>query len=341
MKLSIVVVTWQSAARLERLVESLNRHLDGSQELIVVDNASDDDPERAARGWRGTGTFLVMGRNVGYGAAANAGVARAGGDAVVLMNPDTELLDDGLPRLAQTALDLGALVGPAVVNPDRTPQASASGPVVGGWPWARALLPRALAPRAVLRRTAPWRLDSLTPVTWLTGCCVAAPRSALLPLGPFDPAIHVYAEDLDLGLRAARAGMPSYFAPGTTTIVHEGKASSSLAFDDLGRRQTAANARAVLRREFGARRERAARAAEITGVSLRLAGKWLLGRERAWDRTVLAGLRAAGEPEPLAEWRPGATPPAEPVAERPLGAGDAGGTPSTSPATGPAASSLD
>ena len=262
MKLSIVVVTWQSAAWLGRLVESLNRHLDGSQELIVVDNASTDDPERAARAWRGAGTFLALAGNAGYGAAANAGVARARGEAVVLMNPDTELLDGGLPELARSAAELGALVGPAVVNPDGTPQPSASGPVVGAWPWVRALVPHRLAPRPVLRRTAPWRLEELTRVTWLTGCCVAAPRAALTALGPFDPAIHVYAEDLDLGLRAARAGVPSYFAPGAATIAHEGKASSSLAFEDLGRAQTAANARAVMRRAFGARRERIARAAQ-------------------------------------------------------------------------------
>ena len=341
MKLSIVVVTWQSAARLERLVASLNRHLDGSQELIVVDNASADDPEHAARGWRGTGTLLRMGQNLGFGSAANVGVARAGGDAVVLMNPDTELLDDGLPRLARSALDLNALVGPAVVNPDGTPQPSAGGPVVGGWPWVRAFLPNALAPPAVLRRTAPWRLRSLTPVTWLTGCCIAGPRAALIGLGPFDPAIHLYAEDLDLGLRAAAAGVRSYFAPDATTIVHEGKASSSLVFDDLGRAEAASNARAVLRRSAGIRRERAARAAEITGVSLRLAAKRLLGRERTWERTVLTGLRAAGDPVPLPDREPVATAPAEPVAARPLGAEGTDGADSAAPATGRAASSLD
>ena len=293
MKLSIVVVTWQSADALERLVVSMNRHLEGDEELIVVDNASGDDPLAAAASWRGRGWFLRMDANLGFGAAVNAGVARAGGDVVVVLNPDTWLVDRGLPRLAELALRTGAIVGPAVRSPNGSRQPSASGPPVGVWPWVRAFLPSGLGPRWVIRRTAPWRLETLTPVSWLTGACLAAPRTVLTELGPFDPAIHLYAEDLDLGLRAAAAGVGSCFAPSEATIVHAGKASTAQVFDDLGRAQAARNGRAVLRRRYGARREQLAWAAEVVGLRLRVAVKGLVGRERTWEQTVLAGLLGA------------------------------------------------
>ena len=91
--------------------------------------------------------LIELERNVGFGAASNAGVAAATGEATVLLNPDTELLDDGLDRLAVESLELGALVGPRVLNPDGTVQPSASGPEVGAWPWVRALVPAAIQPR--------------------------------------------------------------------------------------------------------------------------------------------------------------------------------------------------
>ena len=71
---------------------------------------------------------------------------------------------------------------------------------------------------------------------------MAAPRDALLALGPFDPAIHLYSEDMDLGLRAARAGIPSYFCPDVCRVIHRGGASTSIAFPEGAGRLAAGTA---------------------------------------------------------------------------------------------------
>ena len=130
-----------------------------------------------------------------------------------MINPDCELLDDGLDRFAANADSLRALVGPRMLNPDGTIQASASGPEVGIWPWIRAVVPGAIAPPAILRFTEPYRLEARVRVAWLTGSCVAGRREDLLTLGPFDEALQMYGEDVDLGLRAEAAGIASYFCP--------------------------------------------------------------------------------------------------------------------------------
>src|SRR4051794_40199724 len=117
---SIVVVAWNCAGHLERLIASMNERPDGGQQLIVVDNASDDDPAAAHAAWKGDGRFIALDENRGFGAASNVGVAAASHPATVLLNPDTELLDDALDRLAAASLELDALVGPRVLNPDRT-----------------------------------------------------------------------------------------------------------------------------------------------------------------------------------------------------------------------------
>lgn len=295
--LSIVVVTWRSARDLHRLVGSMVHHLDPDTELVVVDNASGDGVETELRAWPGESRFIELDRNVGYGAAANRGVEAAGGEAVVLLNPDTELVDRSLKALARLALERRALAGPRVLGADRRPQPSASGPPTGPWPWLGAFLPGRVQPRPLQARTEPWRLDRTLAVSWLGGACVAAPRATLHELGPFDAAIHLYGEDMDLGLRAQRAEVKSYFCPDVAHVVHYGRGSTSQLLPDGPWELMARNRRAVVRRACGARRERVSQAALLANLGLRVASKRLLGRDTVQDRAALgAALRARGIP---------------------------------------------
>ena len=303
---SIVVVTWECAGHLRTLVTSMNAHLDGSQELIVVDNASSDAPQAEAEQWKGPGRFVQNGENLGFGAAMNVGVREAGGEATVMLNPDTELLDDGLDRLARAALELGALVGPRVFNPDRSLQPSASGPEIGVWPWVRALVPGRLQPAAMQAKTEPYRIDRRQRVTWLTGACVAGPTATLARLGPFDPALHMFGEDIDLGLRANAAGVGSWFEP-QTPVVHYGQASSTLVYGSReGWRPTGTlNWRAAVRRAYGPRREWIAWRALRFNLRLRLLGKTALGRSTDRDRAAVDAAVSA-KPAPRLGPPPGA-----------------------------------
>jgi N-acetylglucosaminyl-diphospho-decaprenol L-rhamnosyltransferase len=276
----------------------MNARLPDDPELIVVDNASDDDPESAARAWRGETRFLRLDSNAGYGAAANRGVAEAHGDAVVLLNPDTELLDGRLGELAAFALERGVLAGPRLRDPDGSVQPSASGPPVGPWPWVAAVVPGAVAPRPVRARTEPWRLDEPVRVAWLTGACIAGPRAALAALGPFDPALEMYGEDLDLCSRAECAGIGLCFCPTCCEVLHHGGASAALRYEAGPERLVASTRRAVLRRAYGARRERRAWLAQRLNLRLRTIAKRALGLDAERERRALeAALSAVRPPE--------------------------------------------
>lgn len=281
---SIVVVTWQSAAELRQLLDSITDCLDITPEVIVVDNASTDRPRSVLDEWSGAGRFIGLDGNLGFGTAANIGVEASTGETVVLLNPDTRLIDARLAELVRQAEHLGALVGPRLLNTDRTVQPSASGPPAGVWPWIRAVVPGGVASSAVKAYTEPWRLDRLTPVTWLSGACIAARRSLLTALGPFDPAIHLYAEDLDLCLRAGKAGIGSFFAPRSCRVVHHGYRSVSQLHEDQGAVLRARNQRAVVRRAYGERAERQAWRAYRLNLALRLLSKRILRRDVARDR---------------------------------------------------------
>jgi GT2 family glycosyltransferase len=129
---------------------------------------------------------------------------------------------------------------------------------------------------------------------------VAGPRDLLLALGPFDPAIHLYGEDLDLGLRAGLAGVPSYICPDVCRVIHHGGGSSSLVYGsgDGSRPEVMMRWRSVLRRTYGRRRETLGWWALVLNLGLRDAVKLLLRRESPSDRAALAAaLRARRFPK--------------------------------------------
>jgi N-acetylglucosaminyl-diphospho-decaprenol L-rhamnosyltransferase len=286
--LALVVVSWESRQDLSRLLDSMLAHLDPAAELIVVDNASSDPPGRELERWPGPTRFERLERNLGFGAACNRGVEHAAAETIVLANPDLELIDGSLSALAQEALRTQGLVGPRLLEPDRSEQPSASGPVVGIWPWVGALWPGALQPAAIRARTEPWRLRGRTPVCWLTGACIAAPRTVLSRLGPFDPAIELMSEDLDLCLRAALQGVPVVFAPETCRLVHHAGGARRRRFDDAGLALAARNRRAAIARAYGPARERRAWRAHLLRLRLRAGAKRILGRPADGELAELA-----------------------------------------------------
>lgn len=304
MSLSVVVVTWECADYLARLVESMNRHLPTAAELIVVDNDSDDNPGAAAAGWQGRSRFERLGSNRGFGAASNLGVDMSASDVVILLNPDTELLDDGLPRLAAFVLEHECLAGPRLLNPDGSLQPSASGSPVGAWPWIGALLPGRLQPRFARARSEPWRLGKRTPVAWLSAACIAAPRALLCRLGPFDPAIHLYAEDMDLGLRAAAAGVDSWICPELAEVAHRRRGSSGRRWPEGPEVEAANNRRSVVRRAYGPAAERRSWLAQRMNLRLRASAKRVLQIDAEPEIRALAAARQAASPPPLPAFPP-------------------------------------
>ena len=208
---TIVVVLHDSGPELAALLPTLDRHAAGAQ-LVVVDTGSRDDGPQLARAH---GAELVeLPDNPGFGAANNAGIALARHDVTVLLNPDTELVDDSLHELAALArIHPRALHAPRLLEPDGSVQRSAH-PLPGT---VGALLPALvhppLLPRPLRDRAEPYRSERPRTVGWAIAACLAARTGLLRELGPFDPAVHLFAEDMELGLRARARGVPTVLHP--------------------------------------------------------------------------------------------------------------------------------
>jgi N-acetylglucosaminyl-diphospho-decaprenol L-rhamnosyltransferase len=294
-ELALVTVIHNSADDLRALLDSVDRHLPGAQ-MIVVDSGSSDGGPAIARAWRGgAATTIDMGGNVGFGRASNAGVEAAERPVTVLVNPDVELLDASLAELGREAMRDDAaerLLAPVVIGADGRRQDSAQlepGTIPLG---LSALVPPALLPPPLARQVDPWRADRPRAVGWAVGACVAGRTETLRRLGPFDPGEFLYAEDLDLGLRAADAGIETWFWPGARVLHHGAhstrKAFGGEAFDLLARRR-----RQVVRKWRGARRQEADDALQLLTFANRVAIKAALRRPVRRERRQLEALRRA------------------------------------------------
>jgi GT2 family glycosyltransferase len=286
MSFAAVIVLHNSARELTALLESIDAHLAVRPQVICADSGSSDDGADVARNWGAE--VVVMDGNPGYGAANNAAVELVREEVTVLLNPDSLLIDGSIVRLAEIARASRALVAPSLLNDDRTLQDSAH-PLPGGRDGYLAALtvPRFL-PTKLRNRLQPFRSTTRTEVGWAIGACLAAKTSLLRQLGPFDPADFLFAEDLDLCLRARALGIPTIFDP-SVSLVHSGAHTSrgelkQERFDLQARRR-----REVILQQLG---EGALRRDDRT-QALTFTARAALGRDPSRNKMLLAALRSA------------------------------------------------
>jgi N-acetylglucosaminyl-diphospho-decaprenol L-rhamnosyltransferase len=286
---SAVVVTHDSARELAGLLDSVERHLDPRPRVIVVDTASSDDTLAVAEG---RAEVVELGDNPGFGAASNAGVARASEDVTVLLNPDITLLDSGLQRLADRARSRRALLAPRLLNPDGSIQRSAH-PLPGR---AGTLLPAIVHPRLMPRplrlRADPWRSDRARVVGWATAACLAAWIDQLRELGPFDPGQFLFYEDMDLCLRARAAGACTELHA-DVALQHAGAHSTGPAYGGEPYDLLAARRREVVGARLGRRALLIDDLAEGLTFATRAAARIVLRRDSSAERARLGGLLKA------------------------------------------------
>lgn len=213
-EVAVVVITHQTRAEVLGCLASLPPG--EADEVVVVDCGSTDGTAAAVRAAAPHARILEL-ANAGFGRGANAGVRATRAPVVVVANADVRFPSGSVRRLAAAVLAApgrGA-VGPQVVYPDGSPQASARRLPGPGTAVGHALLSR-LAPRN--RWTRRYRAADADPdraraADWLSGCAVALRREAFDAVDGFDPGYFLYVEDVDLGTRLRRAGWQLWYAP--------------------------------------------------------------------------------------------------------------------------------
>lgn len=304
----VAVVSWNTRELLDQCLASLAAPaLAGQVSVTVVDNDSDDGSIEMAAERHPWATTLPAGRNLGFGAAVNLAVAQGPGcDWVMPMNADAALEPGALEALlAAGAADPGAgAIAPRLILPDGTTQHSAHPfPTLGfGVLFNLGLhrLHRRVGDRLCLEGF--WDPERARRVPWAIGACTLVRREAWDVIDGFDPALWLYAEDLDMGWRLRRAGWQTRYEP-SARVRHASEAATGQAFDDPATRWQAATYEWLARRR-GPALARAIAAVNVAGALARWLVRIPLARVRprrfaysrdtwrAWTRRHAQGLRA-------------------------------------------------
>ncbi|HMQ33314.1 MAG TPA: glycosyltransferase family 2 protein [Chloroflexaceae bacterium] len=222
-RVAAVVVNWRLPGRTIACLRSLEA-LATPCRAIVVDNGSGDGSAAAIAAAAPGAELIALPANLGFGAACNRAIALAlrdpGCEAVLLLNNDATIEPGAL----------AALLAEAAAHPE----VGILGPKVRSSRDRRLLwYAGARRRRLVLAAAAPGRgradagaHEAPRAVDYVFGAAMLIRRPVLERVGGFDERYFLYLEDLDLCLRAQRAGFGLRYVP-AALVWHEGSASTA------------------------------------------------------------------------------------------------------------------
>ena len=233
--IAVIVVTFNSAAHIGRLLASLDTALgDLHARVIVIVNHSTDDTVARVRS-RGRFEVVVQPDNRGYAAAINVGLERAReAPAVLVLNPDLTLDAETIRRLLAAGQERGVgVVVPQMRTPDGAIFRSLRREPTVGRALGAALMGGRLAarfPRLSETIGDDSSYNQRRDVDWATGAAMLVTRSCADATGPWDESFFLYSEETDFAERARRAGFRVLYEPSAvvTHIGGEGKTSPRL-----------------------------------------------------------------------------------------------------------------
>ncbi|MBM4266253.1 MAG: glycosyltransferase [Deltaproteobacteria bacterium] len=212
---SVVIPTWNGRELLDMslppLVEALRRHGHPEDEILVVDNGSEDDTRDAVTRLAAEAPVAIrlvgLDRNEGFAGATNRGALEARNPVLIFLNNDMVVEPDFVQPLLDVFGEEPSVFGVSCqidfIDPNRPRWETGK---------VHATLRRGLVRLFHLDR---FDEDKTYPIFFAGGGASAYDRSRFLALGGFDEAVFspVYIEDVDLGYRAWKRGWASLLAP--------------------------------------------------------------------------------------------------------------------------------
>lgn len=297
--LSIVIVAWNVHDLLRACLDSIDKAppSDLRIEVIVVDNASTDGTVAILREFYPHVRLIEPGRNTGFSAGNNLGIAASRGRCVLLLNPDTVVLGDALHTMV-TYLDahpeVGAL-GPQLLNEDGTVQSSrrrfpSLWTAVFESTWLQPAAPRRVLDRYYMRDVPD---DQTVPVDWVQGAALLVRREAIVQAGGLDEGFFMYSEELDWQKRIKAGGWEIVYYPQAQVVHYGGRSSDQV----VGQRHIYFQSSKVryFRKHHGALAGLIVRVILLANYTWQIvleAAKWLVGHKRPLRAERIQAYRA-------------------------------------------------
>jgi GT2 family glycosyltransferase len=223
--ISIVIPNYNGAAYLEKCLSSLRRQTYPPMEILVVENASTDASAEVIRRVAPEVEILYQPCNLGFAGGANAGIRRAQGEWIAILNNDTELSATWLAECA-SAIERhpdAAFLACRILDFNRRDIVFSAGDCIlrAGVGYRRG---------QGLQDTPGYQRE--IEIFSACGCAALYHKSALKEASGYEEIFFAYLEDVDLGLRLQAAGYCGYYVP-RAQVYHYGAATSGGEFSTL------------------------------------------------------------------------------------------------------------
>ena len=217
MKLSIVILNYNVRYFLELCLKSVEAAIsDIDAEIIVVDNNSSDASCQMIKDQFPEVVLIENKNNDGFSKGNNLGVAKAKGEYICILNPDTVVAEDTFSKLL------------AFINQQHNPGIVGCRLIDGTGcflPESKRNIPK---PNVALKKllgnpTAYYakQVDefSIGEVPVFVGAFMLMKKAVYEAVGGFDEDYFMYGEDVDISYKLLQAGYNNFYN-GTTSIIH-------------------------------------------------------------------------------------------------------------------------
>lgn len=225
----VIVLNWNNALDTIECLRSLRNDAYPNKKIVVVDNGSTDDSAPRIRAAYPDIELIETGENLGYAEGNNVGIRHALGrqpDYFLVLNNDTELATDFLSQLvaeAESDPSIG-VVGPKMYFFDPLDMVFAAGSLVK---WNEGSVEQ----RGIWQRESqvgPLCSQRPEDVDFIIGCGVLFRSEMLTRIGLYDSRYFLNYEDVDICIRARRAGYRVRYTP-RAVLYHKVSATLGLA----------------------------------------------------------------------------------------------------------------
>lgn len=238
--LSIIIINYKSLSLIRDCLQSLYTHKpDIAFEIFLVNNDALQEADPQLLQDYPELQWIDMGYNAGFARANNAGIKRAAGMAVLLLNPDTILPAGTLDACFLSLMRSGYIAcGVQLLNEDSSPQISGNYFVRGGLNYLLPLpylggLVKWLAGLFSIKAPHLTGSASVAEVDWINGAFLMVKKEAVQQAGLMDEDFFLYAEEAEWCARLKKYGRLCIF--GSITVFHLQGLTSNEAFSSSGK----------------------------------------------------------------------------------------------------------
>ena len=202
---SIVVLNYNAGKLLLNCIESIKKSSYQNIEILVVDNISSDNSQIECKKKFPDIKLIQNDENLGYCGGNNAGIKKAEGEFIIILNPDTIVETNWIDELLNAQKEFGdGLYQPKILslNEENTIQSTGNMLHIFGFGFARDKGNKVIE-----------RKEEIEKVGYASGTCLFTTRKVLDKIGLLDEFLFLYHDDLDLGWRGAQIGINSFYVP--------------------------------------------------------------------------------------------------------------------------------